>query len=242
VARADLRHVFDHVHLPTEDNKRVRGIVARCGTYGCGAGVAMPVNTQNNGGGQDDEVEWRFIARKLEAKGWSVGRRKQDHRCPRCQRNAKLVSPKPAAGPVAVAPKKEDPMNSTTIKPPPRTPAGLLTPPEREMSRDDRRIIFAKLEEVYVDGKVGYADGWSDAEVAKHLGVPRSWVRVIRDENFGEEITSENTRAKIAECLKLIGDIKKLAPSIDEAKKLVGLADKMEKDIAAIAKAMGVTT
>jgi hypothetical protein len=63
--------------------------------------------------------------------------------------------------------------------------------PPREMTRDDRRVIFAKLQDVYVDEKVGYGNGWNDQKVAADLGVPLAWVRTIRDENFGTERSNE---------------------------------------------------
>lgn len=53
----------------------------------------------------------------------------------------------------------------------------------REMTRDDRRIINDKLDEVY--GKDAYKSPWTDAAVAKDLGVPRDWVAQVRDQFFG---------------------------------------------------------
>ncbi|MCM2396205.1 hypothetical protein NBH19_08950 [Rhizobium sp. S95] len=53
----------------------------------------------------------------------------------------------------------------------------------REMSRDDRRIINDKLDEVY--GRDAYKSPWTDAAVAKDLGVPRDWVVQVRDQFFG---------------------------------------------------------
>lgn len=63
--------------------------------------------------------------------------------------------------------------------------------PPREMSRDDRRIVFEKLNEVYVSEKVGYDKGWSDKRVSEDLGVPRAWVVQVRDEMFGPSHESE---------------------------------------------------
>ena len=59
----------------------------------------------------------------------------------------------------------------------------------RTMSRDDRRIIFSKLEAVYLDEKRGYDEAWTDERVSKDLGVPRAWVATVRDENFGPVVT-----------------------------------------------------
>lgn len=56
-----------------------------------------------------------------------------------------------------------------------------------EMSRSDRRIIFAKLEECYHDEEHGYRAPWTDQAVAKDLGshIPVGWVAQVREENFG---------------------------------------------------------
>ncbi|PST62632.1 hypothetical protein C9E91_13725 [Rhizobium sp. SEMIA4064] len=53
----------------------------------------------------------------------------------------------------------------------------------REMTREDRRIINDKLDEVY--GKDAYKAPWTDAAVAKDLGVPRDWVAQVREQFFG---------------------------------------------------------
>lgn len=63
--------------------------------------------------------------------------------------------------------------------------------PPPEMTREKRRIILMKLEEAYIDEKRGYENGWSDNRVAQDLGVPRSWVTKLRDENFGPSGASE---------------------------------------------------
>lgn len=55
------------------------------------------------------------------------------------------------------------------------------------MSRADRRIIHAKLEEVYEDEDKGYRAPWSDAAVARDLGdhIPIAWVAEVREQAFG---------------------------------------------------------
>ncbi|NTG20023.1 hypothetical protein G6L00_06145 [Agrobacterium rhizogenes] len=58
----------------------------------------------------------------------------------------------------------------------------------REMSRDDRRIINDKLDEVYGNG--AYKTPWTDAAVARDLGVPRDWVAQVREAFFGEAGTN----------------------------------------------------
>ncbi len=53
----------------------------------------------------------------------------------------------------------------------------------RELSRDDRRIVFDKINGVYENG--GYITPWTDSAVAKDLGVPRDWVSQVREQFFG---------------------------------------------------------
>ncbi|WDR05530.1 hypothetical protein PSQ90_14815 [Devosia rhodophyticola] len=49
--------------------------------------------------------------------------------------------------------------------------------PPRQMVLEDRRLIFAKLEEVYVDERTGYCADWNDARVGIDMNVPRKWSR-----------------------------------------------------------------
>jgi len=107
------------------------------------------------------------VAKKFQQAGWTVGHGPAGDRCPACA--ARAPKPKPQLAIV----KQEPPMAAPKAEPP------------REMTRDDRRLIFAKLEETYLDEATGYAPGWSDAKLADDLGVARAWVERIRDENFG---------------------------------------------------------
>jgi hypothetical protein len=253
MARSELATCFEHTRLPHgDDGKQVRGVIVRCGA--CSTAGPLPVNTMGSGLTETDEVEWRFIARKMEHKGWKIGRRRQDHRCPRCVSVASLTktvvtnTPRPGETPEQIAarsaPRKNnlqlvrDELMSTTTPPPP-----LKAPePARTMTREDRRVIFAKLEEVYVSEKVGYGDGWSDGKVATDLGVPRAWVSAIRDENFGDEITSDLSRKTILEAKELVATIGKYRAVIENSTKaLVPLferTDKIEKHLAEIAKVL----
>lgn len=69
---------------------------------------------------------------------------------------------------------------------------GVSELPPREMTREDRRIIFAQLEEVYVDEHTGYSTDWNDERVSKHLNCPRKWIETIREENFGPQHAPES--------------------------------------------------
>lgn len=234
-AKRELSKAFEHVSLPYgEDGRRMPGVLAPCGT--CAAKGQLVVNTISGSGGNDDEIEWQFISRKLQHKGWRIGRRRGDHRCPRClevERLTKLGVP-PASAFNQVN-SKETMMSSTTVLPPKKLPP---VNDVRAMTRGDKTAIYDLLKEVYLSDKVGYSDGWSDQKLAEKLGVPRGWVATIRDEFFGEEITDEKTRERVKEAHELLAKIKALVPAIEEARKLLGLADTMERELAQIAKVM----
>ena len=58
----------------------------------------------------------------------------------------------------------------------------------RAMGKEDRRVIFAKINDVYLDEQSGYSKGWTDQKVADDLGVPVAWVAEIRERDFGKEL------------------------------------------------------
>ena len=77
----------------------------------------------------------------------------------------------------------------------------------RHPSFDERRLIFAKLNDVYLDEKTGYSGSWSDKKVAEDLGVPWKWVEDIRSQNFGPVGDSETAREIVSEAKTLLDDI-----------------------------------
>lgn len=129
------------------------------------------------------------IHRKFSQAGWAIGRKASDDMCPACV--AKKVENR-----------KERHMDKQQNKP------AVVAVPPRQMSRDDRRLIFAKLEEVYVSETVGYAPGWTDEKVATDLGTPRAWVETIRDENFGPLKDNAETRKLLSEVESLETQVK----------------------------------
>lgn len=236
----NLSQAFEHVSLPYGDEgRRMPGILAPCGT--CDHKGQLVVNTIGNTGGDDSEIEWNFIARKLQAKGWHIGRRRQDHRCPRCL-NLEILNKAQHKEAVMNAPTPIKPAvtNAALAAAPPASPLTMasIAKSDRSMSRGDKTAIYDMLKEVYVSDKIGYADGYSDQKLAEALGVPRAWVSTIRDEFFGEEITSENIRERVKEAHELLAKIKLLVPHFEEAKKLFGLADTMERELAQIVKVL----
>lgn len=154
-------------------------------------------------------------------KGWHLGRNRKSDVCPHCVereragRLSRLMNDtKPTLKPAPTVtspkvielatykqpeqPKEENQEVSKTAakaaaKDAVKTNAVAVEPP-REMSRDDRRVIFAKLNEVYIDESKGYDNGWSDHRVAVDLGVPRAWVASVREEMFGPDKSNAEAR------------------------------------------------
>ena len=210
---------FEHTRVPYgDDGKLVRGIIARCS---CGAAIPLPVNTMNGFKTSDAEVEFQFIAKKLEQKGWRVGRRREAHLCPKCAAaKIKRVS-------------QEKPMVS--VNKPVEPSLQVVQENARVMQREDRRIIFEKLNEVYVSDKVGYGTGWTDEKVATDLGVPRAWVQLIRKENFGDEVGNEDIREQVREAQAMLAQVRAIEP---EMRRLLGMSDKIERSLAEIQKVL----
>lgn len=140
------------------------------------------------------------IAGVFRNKGWLVGTRDTKDVCPACQAKKRRARAKfcEEEGTNIIH------MTTTTERP------EITAEPPREMTREHKRIIIAKIEEVYVDENVGYGDGWSDARVAKDLGVPLAWVKRLREEIFGVEGASEEARALLSEAQSLAAQARAL--------------------------------
>lgn len=139
--------------------KRRPALVITCGHPGCKNEEVMVVSS--NGAPNRS-----FVTRSFANKGWKVGKKPDDDRCPQHARGSGKTE------------EKTD-MQKTT--PPEQTKAE----PPRVMSRDERRIIFAEINDVYA-GPSGYEAPWSDTKVAAALDVPVAWVTEVRTEFFGD--------------------------------------------------------
>jgi hypothetical protein len=150
-----------------ETHQRHGGAFQRVARIACSrCGVSSSVNIQTATGFLPANV----IRERFEHLKWEVGKSHDRDLCPGCvlkqkqeKSNLKIVANSPQH--VASSPSQQ---------------------PPRVMQRDDRRIIFEKLNEVYLDDKRGYEAGWSDHRIATDLGVPRSWVETVRKEMFGD--------------------------------------------------------
>jgi hypothetical protein len=174
---------------------RIRGARARC--HHCGTNEAIHVNTNKNHG-DEGRIAERNVALKFERMGWKIGKTPAQNLCPQCFTAVKVSAKR----------KREikdmaDKVTPLVTNPPTKFP-GKLTGAQmkdalmntagtnienarlvREMTRDERRIIFEKINELYVGDQVGYRDSWTDEKVAVDLGVPRAWVEDMRAEYFG---------------------------------------------------------
>lgn len=128
------------------------------------------------------------VTARFRSKGWYVSNKEGHDICPSCLDARKKVSSKKENNVVALKPE-------------------IIVEPPREMKREDRRVIFAKIEDVYLDETQGYSSGWSDKKVSADLGVPLAWVKAIREENFGSEGHNEDVKAIIVEGKDLLNKI-----------------------------------
>lgn len=139
---------------------------------------------------------------------WHVGKQARADRCPSCVR----------------APRERKPSAMNDDLKAADTP--------RQMSRDDRRIVFAKLDEVYLDAEQGYAAPWTDAAVAKDLGVPPAWVSGVREELFGPAGSNAQLDAFLAESKELRQAVERLVLGAKaEAEKLQHAIAALERRI-----------
>ncbi|MBR0741190.1 hypothetical protein JQ581_30085 [Bradyrhizobium liaoningense] len=188
----------------------------------------MRANTLQGCSGNDEEREYEIVSRKFVKLGWRIGRKRRDHRCPNCVALLETANGK------VTKPMQQIP-STPPSEPAPKPALVKVADNTREITREDRRIIFEKLNEVYVNDKVGYAGAWTDERVAQDLGVPRAWVRLIRDENFGDEAGNEDLRKMLIEARTAVERVRAIE---GEMRSLLSLADKLEKGIAEATRVM----
>jgi len=211
-----LTRAFDYAHIIIEGNP-LRALRIVCAQ--CGKSEVVRVNTMKGSTGRDgkdlDRNQHQLAARKFNAMGWEVGSSAARHLCPGCvstrqgdqhrQENASMS-------------------NVVQVK-------QQATPP-RTMTRDDRRIIIERLNDVYLDENKGYSDSWTDKKVAGDLGVPQAWVEKIRDENFGPVGSNEQIDDDLAKIKTHVEEMRKIAKGMNER------ADELERKLVDIRKAV----
>lgn len=220
--------MFSIVSVPY-GGRKVPGAVITCGR--CGKVASIAVNTfsrpSRSGSVSMEDV---FIQKKARGLGWKVGNRISDLRCAGCFSAIR-----------AAAAKSQGNKMEGAVQEVAKLVVVANEPGSREMAREDRRIIFEKLNEVYVNEKVGYGNGWNDQKVATDLGIPRAWVSQIRDDNFGPE-GNEEIRTTVAQAKKLVDGINvtvaKLLTAKEDLTKQMGQLNLVEKRLAEIERAL----
>lgn len=191
-----------------EEGQLVPRYRLKCGSCGCGETLGR----MNFGASIADEQ----VPQKFEDKGWRVGKRHdgRDDRCPSCvnrEQEARRRRLHVVQSEECVSVTQNSSGLAVVASAKPSTPAADKP---REMTRDERRLIWAKLEEVYIDERAGYSAGWTDARVSEDLGIPRAWVSTIRDENFGPGV-SEEVEKTLAEARAVAKEAAEFRRSMD---------------------------
>lgn len=211
------------------------------------------------------ELASQRLSVKLKKLGWLVGKNTQYDLCPACVLHYSTrvahkygVSPTTCNTPfknmstALIAEAYDLAKGTEPMKSPENTLNGKgkgyipVLPNETtptEMSRTDKRVIFAKLEEVYADEATGYSKGWGDQKVATDLGVPVAWVAKVRDDNFGPN-RSEETLATVTEARAILVEAKEARSKFVELIKVaeaqaskIGLhIERIERKIDALVK------
>ena len=189
----------------TVDHRAVSAYSITCN--GCGKQDKL-VSTKSSG-----VLPPGMIAKKFSERGWVAGSRVRDDRCPACQALAKAPKKKIETAQVIEMTQPQKTLPPEVVSSTPITTIKRADPPP-VMEKEDRRIIFAEIDTNYIDEQKGYAEGWSDARVAKSLNVPMAWVRELRDANFGPEIGTS-----------VLDDVKKIDEVIERGKKFVARLD-----------------
>lgn len=229
---ADRYYPIVEIHM---SGHKIPGHRLKCRNPECGfEGEILDRNTPPFASG--------MIERKFRDKGWEVGKNEKHDVCPKCVEAERVARRKRRHSqqshnvielvkqPQTIA--QGETMNTTT--------AAEEAP--REMSREDKRIVYGKINEVYIDQNKGYQAPWTDQAVAKDLGVPVSWISMVREEMFGaahdnSEIRDLLDRAKTInqQAAGVLIDAKKLR---DEAAELVKRCNTMNGTLTEIARAV----
>lgn len=155
----------------------------------CGSQDKLSLGNKHKG------IPLALVKQRMQARGWEIGNRASGDICPHCieEKAKKHLKEKTKESVVETFIKAEKPL---------------------EMTREDRRLIFAKLNEVYIDERVGYDAGWSDKKVADDLGVAVAWVKNIREENFGEEQSNEKTLQQLEDAQRCLTESREVHDKI----------------------------
>lgn len=157
------------------------------------------------------ELPCTIVARKFKQKGWTVGRDRAHDTCPTCAANARAARRKTKEVELKIV--RPNPTDPVVTLGTPSVPREVKAEPPEPMSRDERRIVFSKIEEHWAGEADGYTTPWTDQKIATDLGVPLAWVVEVRSDFFGEirdnseirELLSKVDRATV-EASQVVGE------------------------------------
>jgi len=244
--KAGLRTIYEAFEACTlpigGEGHPKRAVKATCGY--CSNTETLPINTHKGKYGSDEEIVERLVAEKFETIGWLIGKTASQHRCPSCYAAIKASRKrksemKNSASEPAITEASSKIVQMPVLNIPPSPPVQEPVPAQsgtKQPTRDERRIIFQKLNEVYVGEETGYSAGWSDKRIAADLGVPMAWIKIIRDENFGPNIDEamvtliNEAKAVLIEIQAAKLDADKIATQIKELnRKADGIEQRLKK-------------
>ena len=232
------QRIFPQDHVEHTEGHWVRAYRIQCGNPSCMEIEKVSINTSGSSGGDDSDQLNRRAQRKFEEQGWKIGKRDKDDRCPLCVNSSATVIPMP---PPAESSVRADLLQTTAPAPlppyatqddnaflKPKSGAGQLAHGGRAITREDKRAIAAKLEDVWSNQEHGYQSGWSDNRVAKDMRCPIGWVADVRDDMFGPVGESPELRAIMAEAQEVFTAMKETRA---EVQRNIGAAELLWSDI-----------
>lgn len=202
-----MNRSFAKATIEINGGRRIPAVIACCSQ----CGHTEKISANNYSGSIPPEA----AANRFRHSGWFISNKDGKDVCPKCRvekKNIKIV--------------KESNVVELAVK----------TDPPRQMTKEDRRLIFAKIDEVYLDESKGYSSGWSDKKVASDLGVPSAWVRTIREENFGTEGSNEELILLIAEAREVERQIREIDAQFAKAIKSADLNAKVTDILSRLSK------
>ncbi len=222
-----LHHKNDFIHVSRHDTDNHKpGLQIECSSCD-----ATQVVTLSNAQGPQNSMEQDLAEKLFKNRGWRVGRKRGRDICPTCQSHNTPKEEHMPSEPVKLGPTNVIDLAPNITIPAQALRTGVTGEPLPQPSREEKRIIWSKLEETFLDEKSGYSAGWSDQRIAQDLGVPRAWVAKIRDENFGADNTNEEMLKLAAELGGFLERIEKEREKVlMEARNLTKLAGVMAED------------
>lgn len=176
--------------------RQVNGVAKRIQTATCGTCLARGEVNDATGTWHPPEA----IAKKLVQRGWFIGKRSADDRCPKC--NAARPTPAPKGDDEMVQPmaRKElrpaGPPDPKILTATAERPSAAAASPVREPTREERRKIIDYLDGAYDTKAQRYLAEGSDKAAGAALDVPWRWVADLRAQLYGDHDRNEADEAR----------------------------------------------